>query len=410
MTEPIHIRARKFLQEFFSDEELTNFCFDYFPQVYNDFSLGMPKNQKVRRLVEKNQRDGRLDELLGALERERPKSYPDYFTEKLRYIDPEPRIPKKIERNPYQIFISHAHQDNKFAKRLATDLQKKGWQTWMAPDDIRPGEKWVEAINRGLAESSIFILILTKEAVNSRWVRSETDVAIHMEHGGEISLLPLVLESVVTPPMWRAYQWIMFSEDYNDGFYQLIRELSSDTNKSRVYFPAGRKNKTDDEVLVEITLEEAFYGTSRTLQYENGHTIEAKIPQGVKDGTRIRLKNAGKRNEIGQTEHLFVIVKILPHHHFQCEGDDLWSTIAVDLYTLVLGGQVDVSTIDRVVRLTVPQGTDCGKQFRLRGLGMPTLKRPNERGHLYVRLMADIPKNLSKKEQRLFKELRIIRG
>lgn len=247
--------------------------------------------------------------------------------------------------------------------------------------------------------------------MNSRWVRSETDVAINMEHGGEISLLPLMMEPVETPPLWRAYQWIQFSKDYNDGFHQLVRELSPDKTRRRVYFPEGRQNKTEseNEVPVEISLEEAFFGTFRTLQYEDGHTIEAKIPLGVKDGSLIRLKNAGMKNWFKKAEHTFLRIKVSPHDYFQRQGDDLWASVPVDLYTLVLGGQVDVSTIDRVVSLKVPQGTDCGKQFRLRGLGMPLLKKPNKRGNLYVKLLAEIPKNLSKKEQRLFKELRIIR-
>lgn len=226
MTEPIHVRARKFLQEFFNDEDLTNFCFDYFPQVYNDFTMGMPKSQKVRMLVENSQRRGRFDELLAALERERPKVYLDHFAENSHLIDPEPQAHRTVERNPRQIFISHAHQDAEFAQRLAADLQAKGWQTWMAPDNIRPGEKWVEAINRGLSESGVFVLLLTAEAVASRWVQSETNVAIGMEHRGELRLLPLNVKSTVgVPALWEAYQWIPFNSHYETGLDTLLSEL-----------------------------------------------------------------------------------------------------------------------------------------------------------------------------------------
>ncbi|MCP4421092.1 MAG: toll/interleukin-1 receptor domain-containing protein, partial [Chloroflexi bacterium] len=225
MSEPIHVRARKFLQLFFNDEELTTFCFDYFPQVYNDFTQGMAKNQKVLMLVSYSQRLERFDELLAALERERPKGYRDHFAEKPRLIAPEPQAPKVVERNPRQIFISHASQDAEFAQRLAADLQANGWQTWMASDDIRPGEKWVEAINRGLTESGVFVLLLTPDAVASRWVQSEMNVAIGMEHRGEIRLLPLNVKPAATPALWGAYQWIAFAGGYEAGLAAFLSEL-----------------------------------------------------------------------------------------------------------------------------------------------------------------------------------------
>ncbi|MEZ4594188.1 MAG: TIR domain-containing protein [Chloroflexota bacterium] len=146
MTERIHARARNFLKDYFSDEELTDFCFDYFRQVYEDFSQGMPKSQKVRMVVDVSQRSGRFDELLAALERERPKSYADHFAEQPHLIAPESQTPKAAKRNPRQIFISHASQDAEFAQKLASDLRAQGWQTWIAPDNIQPGEKWVKPL------------------------------------------------------------------------------------------------------------------------------------------------------------------------------------------------------------------------------------------------------------------------
>ena len=228
MSEQVHVRARKFLQEFFSDEELTTFSFDYFPQVYSNFTRGMTKNEMVLELVAHSQRRGRFDELLAALERERPKSYPNHFAEQPHLIDPEPQPQKAIERNPRQIFISHAHQDADFAQKLVADLRANGWQTWMAHDNIRPGEKWVEAINRGLAECGVFVLLLTPDAVASRWVKSEMNVAIGMEHREEMRLIPLNVEPAVTPALWRAYQWVAFIGDYDAGLTALLSELKSD--------------------------------------------------------------------------------------------------------------------------------------------------------------------------------------
>ncbi len=225
MTEQTHIRARKFLQEFFNDDELTTFCFDYFPQVYNDFTGGMPKNQKVLMLISHSQRRERFEELLAALERERPTAYQERFAEKPRLVPQVPQLPRAVKRNPRQIFISHASKEAEFAQRLAADLRANGWQTWIAPDNIKPGEKWVEAINRGLMESGVFVLLLTPEAVTSRWVQSEMNVAIGMEHRGEIRLFPLNVKPTATPALWGAYQWISFDAGYEAGLVAFLGEL-----------------------------------------------------------------------------------------------------------------------------------------------------------------------------------------
>jgi len=83
--------------------------------------------------------------------------------------------------------------------------------------------------------------------------------------------------------------------------------------------------------------------------------------------------------------------------------------LPVDLYTVILGGTVNVHTIDKSVELTIPAGTTNGKTFRLRGLGMPKLRSPKERGNLYVTVDVQIPKNLSEEEKKLFLELKNLR-
>lgn len=225
MTEQNHIRARKFLQEFFNDDELTIFCFDYFPQVYNDFTVGMSKNQKVLMLISYSQRRERFEELLAALERERPTAYKEHFAAKPRRVSQLPQQPKIGPRNPRQIFISHASQDAELAQRLAADLRKNGWQTWIAPDNIRPGEKWVEAIDRGLMESGVFILLLTPEAAASRWVQTEMNAAIGMENRGQVRLFTLNVKPTAISALWGAYQWIGFDRDYDAGLAAFLSEL-----------------------------------------------------------------------------------------------------------------------------------------------------------------------------------------
>jgi DNA-binding winged helix-turn-helix (wHTH) protein len=137
-----------------------------------------------------------------------------------------------LRRNPRQIFISHATADAELAHRLAADLQAEGWAVWMAPDSILPGEKWVEAINRGLAESGVFLLLLTPEAVVSRWVTTETNVAIGMEHRGLLKFIPLDVKPCLPPPLWTAYQKIDWQRNYEKGWQNLQAWLLKPMSKN----------------------------------------------------------------------------------------------------------------------------------------------------------------------------------
>jgi curved DNA-binding protein len=166
----------------------------------------------------------------------------------------------------------------------------------------------------------------------------------------------------------------------------------------------------DSEHTLEITLEEAFHGATRMLAWEDGRKIEAKIPRGVKTGSRVRLKGQGEKGlEGGEPGDLYLIIQVQPHHRFERNGDDLNLTVTVDLFTLMLGGQVTVSGLDRPVRLDILTETANGRVFRLRGLGMPRLKNPADRGDLYVTVQAALPKNLSEKERELIQQWKNIR-
>ena len=97
-------------------------------------------------------------------------------------------------------------------------------------------------------------------------------------------------------------------------------------------------------------------------------------------------------------------------NRFTRDGDNLRVKAPVDLYTVVLGGEVQVPTLERPVVLTVPAGSQNGKVFRLRKLGMPNLKNPDQRGDLLAELDVQMPTTLSDKERSLFEELRSMQG
>ena len=171
-----------------------------------------------------------------------------------------------------------------------------------------------------------------------------------------------------------------------------------------------RKKGRDYDQPVEITLEEAYRGTKRLVQMD-GRRLEVKIPPGADDGTRVRISGAGAPGVRGGTPgDLFLVVQIRPNARFERKGEDLYTTVSVDLYTVLLGGEVGVSTPDdRSVMLTIPPETQNGQTFRLRGQGMPRLNRPDEHGDLFAEVKVSLPQNLTAEEKALFKELKQIR-
>jgi hypothetical protein len=222
MTDSDTANIRAFIAEKFSDEDLGTFCYDYFRDIYEQFAVGMSKKEKVQRLIESCVRRGALGSLLAALRKERTTQFDTQFTSHVTQIQPE--RPAR-QRDPGQVFISHAHEDSEFAHRLAIDLRAQGWRTWIAPDSIWPGEKWVDAIDRGLQECSVFVVVLTPAAISSKWVITETNGAIDLEHKGRIRFIPSVLKSCELPTLWSAYQSISFQRDYATGLEACIAAL-----------------------------------------------------------------------------------------------------------------------------------------------------------------------------------------
>ena len=181
---------------------------------------------------------------------------------------------------------------------------------------------------------------------------------------------------------------------------------------------------------VEITLDEAFKGTTRALQI-TGQTIctrcggtgivdsaacpeclsqgysyqpvrgEVAIPVGVDEGSRVRVTPGGQQ--------VVLIVQVQPHPKFQRKGADLYTEVSVPLYDVVLGTEVVVPTMTGQVALTLPPESQNGRVFRLGGQGMPKLGAPSERGTLYVTIKTELPTTLTDEERQLFGQLQGLR-
>ena len=177
----------------------------------------------------------------------------------------------------------------------------------------------------------------------------------------------------------------------------------------RTHRPRHRKGR-DLEQNVDLTLEEAFGGATRRVAINlDGDTrnVDVRIPAGVKDGARVRKPGEGEGGAHGGAAgDLYLRVRVLPHALFERRGQDLHTRVPVPAHTAVLGGEVAVPTITgSTLRLKVPELTQNGQVFRLRGQGMPALGKPTERGDLYATAEIAMPKKLTGDARKLWEEL-----
>jgi curved DNA-binding protein len=165
-----------------------------------------------------------------------------------------------------------------------------------------------------------------------------------------------------------------------DLFEQVSRPGA--TTRQRPPEPVG-----DAEATADLTLEEAFAGTSRVVEYE-GKRYQVTIPKGVDTGSRVKLSGKGPGGR-----DLVVRVRMLPHATFTRKGNDLERELPVTLGEALLGAEVPVTTLKGRILLTIPAGTQPGKTFRLTGQGMPRLKGDGS-GDLYVKTRVLLPTHL----------------
>ena len=171
----------------------------------------------------------------------------------------------------------------------------------------------------------------------------------------------------------------------------------------------GRQRNLNVEQKVEISLEEAYSGTTRTLLVggQNGseaRRLEVRIPAGVTSGSRVRVAGEGQDGN-GRKGDLFLIVEVRPHDVFERKGDDLHMEADVPLTTAVLGGEAEIQAIGRKVALKLPPQTQNGRVFRLAGLGIPHLNSSGK-GDLYVKVNVRLPDKIGPEEQTLFEQLK----
>lgn len=235
-----------------------------------------------------------------------------------------------------------------------------------------------------------------------------------------------------------SFSW-EYSENDLGGFSDFFQTLfGGRAGRAQTQTTASRtpRKGRDVEAVTDVSLSEAVHGTVRTFEIQTAEacescggtgvargatcptcdgtgqvprskTIEVKIPPGVASGSRIRVAGQGGPGvNGGSSGDVFLVVNVTPDPRFEREGDNLRTEAEVPYYTAVLGGEAEVPTPTGRVALTIPPRSQQGQSFRLRGQGMPRLRRPGERGDLLARLRVTMPTEVSPEERQHLEALR----
>jgi len=177
---------------------------------------------------------------------------------------------------------------------------------------------------------------------------------------------------------------------------------------------ATAERGADVEADIMVTLEEALHGSTRTVSLRRAgsdkvENYQVKIPRGVHEGQRIRLRGQGEAGmRGGKSGDLFLRVRLARHPDFTVEGSDLIHEVKIEPWQAVLGAELVVPTLEGNVRLKIPSGTQGGQRFRLRERGLPGAS--GKRGDLYVVAQINVPKKISERQREIWSELAKLHG
>jgi curved DNA-binding protein len=162
---------------------------------------------------------------------------------------------------------------------------------------------------------------------------------------------------------------------------------------------------SDVEYPVNLSFEDAARGTSLSLTITRDgkpEKIDVKVPAGVKDGSRVRIKGRGQQSAGGEAGDLFIVTSVQPHPYFRRDGLDVLVDLPVSLYEALLGTKAEVPTLDGPVTLTIPPGTSSGAKLRIKGRGV---ERGAEKGDQFVVVKVIVPKSLDDEDRALVQRL-----
>ena len=195
-----------------------------------------------------------------------------------------------------------------------------------------------------------------------------------------------------------------FSEsDFSDFFNSMYGSGRSSRSQAKY-----RGQDFNAELQLDLA---SAYKTHKQNLAVNGKNIRITIPAGVDNGQIIKIPgHGGPGSNGGPNGDLYITFLIENNPDFKREGNNLYAVVDLDLYTAILGGEINVKTFDGTVKIKVPAETQTGTKVKLKGKGFPVYKKENQFGDLYITYNVKTPTKLSEREKQLFQELSKIRN
>ncbi|MBC8047203.1 MAG: J domain-containing protein [Fimbriimonadaceae bacterium] len=188
--------------------------------------------------------------------------------------------------------------------------------------------------------------------------------------------------------------------EFSDFFESMFGGATGGRRSSQIKFRGQDMNAT-----LHLDLKDVYKTHKRTLSV-NGKNINLTIPAGVENGQTIKITGyGGEGMNNGPKGDLYISFSISNNTKFKREGNNLYTTVDLDLYTAVLGGEIITDTFDGKVKLHVKPGTQNETKVKLKGKGFPVYKKEGAFGDLYITYKIKIPENITEKEKELFREL-----
>ena len=258
-----------------------------------------------------------------------------------------------------------------------------------------------------------------KEVQHAYGVLSDLQKRAQYDQYGDVA----VGEWQTRPTGERVYQWGGGSSVRGEDLEELFSAFGARGGGSgegvfeQIFGSAGRRGSraappqrsVDEEHSVELTFEQAVHGTTMTLDLSHGRkgrqTIEVKIPAGVENGQKVRVRGRVPGHNGGPPGDLILICRVLPHPYFRREGADIHLDMPVSLTEAALGARIDVPTIDGHATITLPPGTPSGSKLRLKGRGV-VRRGSTQRGDQYVVVQIVPPKSLDDEQKNSYEKLR----
>lgn len=193
-------------------------------------------------------------------------------------------------------------------------------------------------------------------------------------------------------------------DDFSDFFSSLFGGSGGGSRRSAKF------RGEDFQAELQLNLSDVYESHKQTLTLGQ-KKIRITIPAGIENGQKIKLKSYGAKGVNGGPDgDLYITINLKNNTNFKRDGNDMHTTVDLDLYIALLGGSITIDLINSKIKLKVPPETQNGTKTRIKGKGFPVYKKEGQFGDLFITYQVKLPEKLSEKEKELFRQLSDLRS